>query len=170
MHPEIKLLYQNTDYASWLILSMVMWLSSVQWNMNRSELCNFWIISLKRIPWLIFPTTPFPRPETCMWGCELNSAIRKAVQQVMVGQQDGRSWALGDLGRQSFLSVVYQLKEETEVGCWWWKAILLSCLRHCYLVSVKKRNQYSNNTHAFPLTDQNFLEPSLVLQPNHGAT
>ena len=51
-----------------------------------------------------------------------------------------------------------------------WKAILLSCLRHCYLVSVKKQNQYSNNTHTFPLTGQNFLEASLVHQDNHGAT
>lgn len=148
-----------------------MWPSSIQWNMSRSELCNFWVISLKRIHWLIFPTPRFPGPETCMWGCGLNSAIRRGVQQMMVGQQYGRSWAPCDLGRQSFFLVVYQLKEETEMGWgWWWKAILLSCLRHCYLVSVKKPNQYSNNTHTFPLTDQNFLEASLILQPYQGAT
>ena len=35
---------------------------------------------------------------------------------MMVGRQYGRSWAPCDLGRQSFFLVVYQLKEETEMG------------------------------------------------------
>ena len=52
-----------TLHTVFLGLNMAMWPSSVQWDMGKSEMCNFWVMSLKGSYLYTFPPPSSQGPE-----------------------------------------------------------------------------------------------------------